>query len=240
MKEQTKTEEKKAPVNVYQKIQRVRVELVNLNLKQTGKNDYSKFTYFELGDFLPHLNKLMDEYGLMTRFVIQSKKGDNPEKAILEVFNSENPEEKVVFYSETAEVQIGKTKDGSGGATSIQNLGGKITYMRRYLLMSAFEIIESDIVDKQDQKEKAKPQIKPVPPIQVNKINKAATAEELLAVCKAIQKEIGADFAPALRIEYARRKKEIDAMPKAAPEPKKEEEVEVPDIPTEEEENVTG
>lgn len=134
--------------NVYQKIQSVRADLVALGLKKTGKNDYSNYTYYELGDFLPSLNKLMNDQGLCTRFVIQSKSGNSPEKAVLEVFNSAKPEEKITFYSETAEVEIGKKRDGSGGAESIQNLGGKITYMRRYLLMIAFEIIESDSVDR--------------------------------------------------------------------------------------------
>src|SRR3972149_9623008 len=116
--------------NVYQKIQKVRRQLVELNLKKSGKNEYSRFTYYELGDFLPSLNKLMDENGLTTRFIIPHK-----DKAILEVINSDKPEEKIVFMSPTAEVEIGKKKDGTGGADPIQNLGGKITYMRRYLLM---------------------------------------------------------------------------------------------------------
>jgi hypothetical protein len=66
----------------------------------------------------------------------------------LTVINASEPEEKIEFVSPTAEVEIGKKRDGTGGAEPIQNLGGKITYMRRYMLMTAFEMVESDIVEK--------------------------------------------------------------------------------------------
>lgn len=200
-------EETKKQTNVYQKIQKVRADLVKLNLKKTGKNTYSNFTYYELGDFLPTLNKLMDETGLMTRFVIQPKSGNNPEKAILEVFNSEKPEEKVVFYSETAEVEIGKKKDGTGGADRIQNLGGKITYMRRYLLMNAFEIVESDMVDSKNQTkteelELSEPEIK--------SIREAKDLEALANVCRDIKAKRGPKYQKSLMAHYTARKGELE------------------------------
>jgi len=190
--------------NVYKKIQHVRAELVKLNLKKTGVNSYSNFTYYELGDFLPTLNMLMDKYGLCTRFVIQPKNENNPEKALLEVVNSDNPEEAVVFYSETAEVEIGKKRDGSGGADKIQNLGGKITYMRRYLLMNAFEIIESDLVDD-------KPSSKyPLDDASLEKISKVKTLDELNSVCRSIKEVKGEKYQSALIVAYTAKKKELD------------------------------
>lgn len=205
MADETKT--KTPELNVYQKIQRVRAELVKLNLKKTGKNTYSNFTYYELGDFLPTLNKLMDEYGLFTRFVIQSKNGNNPEKAILEVFNSAKPEEKVSFYSETAEVEIGKKKDGTGGADRIQNLGGKITYMRRYLLMNAFEIVESDFVDKKDQGKNNNLEIDDA---EVKKIAEAKDLETLANVCRDIKAKKGPNYQKSLMEHYTKRKGELE------------------------------
>lgn len=191
--------------NIYQKIQHVRAELVKLNLKKTGRNTYSNFTYYELGDFLPTLNRLMDENGLMTRFVIQPKNNNTPEKAVLEIFNTDNPEERVTFYSETAEVEIGKKKDGTGGADAIQNLGGKITYMRRYLLMSAFEIVESDRVD---QKPPSKGE--DLDDESVKKISDAKTLDELAQVCRAIKEKKGPKYQKALMEVYTKRKGEIE------------------------------
>lgn len=148
----------------------------------------------------------MDEYGLFTRFVIQPKNAVSPEKAILEVINSGKPEEKVVFYSETAEVEIGKKKDGSGGADPIQNLGGKITYMRRYLLMNAFEIIESDRVDTQNQNNPAE---FPLDEESLKRISEAATLNELAEVCRAIKEKKGPKFQKALMDAYNQRKGEL-------------------------------
>lgn len=52
-------------LNLYQKIQRIRVELQKLKLKKSGTNKYAGFNYYELGDFLPALNKLADKYGVL-------------------------------------------------------------------------------------------------------------------------------------------------------------------------------
>jgi hypothetical protein len=206
-KPQTKAPEAGREMNVYEKIQRVRSELVKLNLKKTGKNTYSNFTYYELGDFLPTLNKLMDQVGLCTRFVIQSKKTDANEKAVLEVFNSRKPDEKVVFYSDTAEVEIGKKKDGTGGADRIQNLGGKITYMRRYLMMIAFEIVESDIVDQKDQNKNTDLEIDAD---EITKIKEAKDLESLANICREIKTKKGPKYQKSLMVYYTARKGELE------------------------------
>lgn len=132
-------------MNVYQKLQKVRVELQDKELKKTGRNTYSNFTYYELADFLPMVNVLFNDHGLVSKFDIKPGKH---EKAILTVINADEPSEQIKFISPTAEVEIGKKKDGTGGAEPIQNLGGKITYMRRYLLMTALEMVESDLVER--------------------------------------------------------------------------------------------
>jgi hypothetical protein len=131
-------------MNIYQKLIKARVELQDMKLRKTGKNDYSHYDYYELGDFLPAVNKLCEKHEIITRFnIIQN----GVEKAILTLYNASEPKEKIDFVAPTAEVEIGKKKDGTGGAEPIQNLGGKITYMRRYMLMTAFEMVESDMID---------------------------------------------------------------------------------------------
>jgi len=186
-------------MNVYQKIQEVRSELVKLNLKKTGKNTYSNFNYYELGDFLPSLNKLMGEIGLMTRFTMPDP------RAVLEVFNAVKPEEKIVFFIPTAEVEIGKTKDGTGGAQPIQNLGGQITYLRRYLLMIAFEIVESDAVDEKKQDFKYKLDTK-----SVAKIKKAKDLQELGEIAKSLKELKGPKYIKSLVECYTQKKEELE------------------------------
>ena len=132
-------------MNIYQKLATARVELQNMKIKKTGKNTYSGFSYYELSDFLVHINALNAQKGIVTRFNIIADCGK--EKAVLTLINVDEPQEKIDFTAPTAEVEIGKKKDGTGGAEPIQNLGGKITYMRRYMLFTAYEMVESDSVD---------------------------------------------------------------------------------------------
>ena len=121
-------------MNVYQKLQKCRVELQNMNLKKTGNNKFAGFTYFELSDFLPTINELCEKHGLFTRTSFTS------ELAMLEVINAEAPEEVILFTSPQAEATL-------KGCHAIQNVGAVETYQRRYLLMVAFEIVENDSLD---------------------------------------------------------------------------------------------
>lgn len=123
-------------MNIYQKLATARVELQDMKLKKTGKNQ--TMSYYELGDILPAVNGLCKKHDMMTRLNIVR---DGVEKAVLTVYNATDPNEKLDFVCPTAEAQLPRGQE-------IQNLGAKITYLRRYMLMTAFEIVESDMVDK--------------------------------------------------------------------------------------------
>lgn len=185
--------------NIYQKIQEVRVQLQNMNLKKSGKNTYSNFAYYELGDFLPQLNNLMLSNDIMTAFSIV--KTSEVEEAVLEVFNSSKPEEMVDFRLPTAEVEIGKKKDGTGGAEPIQNLGGKATYMRRYMMMIAFEIIESDYVDKN-------PITEEISDKDIEKIEAVKSLDELKVVYEDLNARLGKNFYKSI-VSHCQSKKKV-------------------------------
>ena len=121
-------------MNVYGKLAKCRVELQEAKLKKSGQNKYAGFSYFELSDFLPTANKIFDKNGLCPIFNIF---GD---KAVLNIFNVERPEEVITFESKIANLEL-------KGCNAIQALGGTITYMRRYLYMNALEIVENDSFD---------------------------------------------------------------------------------------------
>lgn len=135
-------------MNIYEKLQKVRVELQEMNLKKSGENTYAKYKYYELGDILPAINKLLME-NKMTAIV----KFDS-EYARLRIVNCEKPDEEIEFTSPMAEVTL-------KGAHDIQNLGAVETYQRRYLYMMAFEVVESDFFDATQGKEQAKQPQKP-------------------------------------------------------------------------------
>ena len=121
-------------MNIYEKIQTVKELLLKENLKKSGKNDYANYSYYELGDFLPSIIRLCTEQKLFTSISF-----DN-ESALLEIVNSENPEEKVIYTSPMRSLEL-------KGCNAIQSLGGVETYSRRYLYMNAFDIVENDMFD---------------------------------------------------------------------------------------------
>lgn len=121
-------------MNVYGKLQAARVRLQESNLKKSGENKFAGFKYFELGDFLPSINKIFEELKLSS-FINFTK-----EEAKLVIINSEKVDETIEFTCPVVDLTL-------KGANSIQNLGGTQTYLRRYLYMNALEIVENDEFD---------------------------------------------------------------------------------------------
>lgn len=121
-------------MNIYSKLQKMRVELQGMQLKKSGKNTFAGYSYYELGDFLPAINKMMDDNGVCA--VVSY----GTEYATLTLINAEKPEETITFTSPMWEAVL-------KGAHPIQNLGAMETYSRRYLYMTAFEIVEADALD---------------------------------------------------------------------------------------------
>lgn len=134
MSEKTTKEEKQ--LNVYQKLQKVRVDVQKLNIKKSGKNAYAGFTYFELKDFIPPVNELFDKYGLSSNFSIKDG------CALLYITDTDKLDDFILFESPIADAQL-------KGCTPIQSLGAVHTYMKRYLYLNALELTEDDMLDKE-------------------------------------------------------------------------------------------
>lgn len=121
-------------MNIYEKLQTMRVALQSKNLKKSGQNSFAKYSYYELADFLPAINQIMLENKVTSIITF------NSENAVLTLVNTEKPDEVITFASPMREAVL-------KGAHPIQNLGAIETYSRRYLYMTAFEIVESDTLD---------------------------------------------------------------------------------------------
>ncbi|MGL5151855.1 MAG: ERF family protein [Clostridium sp.] len=165
-------EEKKLK-NVYAKLQRARALLQKRELKKSGTNSFSKYNYFELSDFLYHINEICDELGLFTYTDITE------EIALLNIINTDEPTDSVVFSIPSANMEL-------KGGNAIQNIGAVQTYMRRYLYMSAFEIAESDIIDQQPQDEKSPKNTQEKKVAQGNKSNKQKDDDGLEALLEEV------------------------------------------------------
>jgi hypothetical protein len=145
-------------LNIYQKLQKSRVELQKSSMKKTGKNKFSNYEYFELGDFLPRINELMDKYGLTAIFLFEK------EEATLILIDTDKPDDNIKFSSPVAMAQL-------KGCHDVQNIGATQTYMRRYLYVMAFEIAEHDTVETSEKEvDLAEPTETAKQKIDVNKI----------------------------------------------------------------------
>lgn len=182
-------------MNIFEKLQKMRVDLQNMNIKKSGENKFAGYKYYELGDILPPINKLMLENSVTAIVTFGN------ELAELTLVNAEKPEELITFCSPMATASL-------KGAHDIQNLGAVETYQRRYLYMAAFEIVESDFFDAtQGMNEPKKPEPKKQKPKKVMsedmsaKLNEAVMAFASLTgtttkdVMQTIRKETG--FNPA-------------------------------------------
>ena len=157
--------------NIFDLLQNVRVELAEANLTKSGKNKFQNFDYFELKDFVPTATKLFKKYGLTPIFNIEVGQ-DGVEYAVLDIVKGDSTNEKIRFKSPTAE---------PSGNNPIQQLGAKITYLRRYLYLIALDIVENDAVDGADQNETRRSAVKYATPFQIERIfNEGKIIKDLL------------------------------------------------------------
>lgn len=154
-------EDNKKELELKKKIVKMRNK-ISEGLSKGGKNDYSKFKYFQLDDFIPETLKFCEEFNIYTKFEIKKEKRDLPNTSSLEIngdskleTTTNNFEFVEVAYLTVQDLDTGvlevyskETKEASvQGASAIQNLGAKSTYMKRYLYMDMLEIVENDQVD---------------------------------------------------------------------------------------------
>ena len=120
-------------MNVYQKLNKARLELQGTELTKSGHNKFAGYKYFELGDFLPTINRIFDKVGLCGVISFGS------ELATLTIVSVDDGS-KIEITSPMADAQL-------KGCHPIQNLGAVETYTRRYLWVTAMEIVEHDALD---------------------------------------------------------------------------------------------
>ena len=118
---------------VHKKLMNARMALQSMSLKKSGHNKFAGYQYFELGDFLPQINEIFHGQGLCG---VISYDSEYASLTITDVDDGTN----IVITSPMVEANL-------KGAHAIQNLGAVETYQRRYLWMTAMEIVEHDALD---------------------------------------------------------------------------------------------
>lgn len=120
--------------NVHQKYSEAVEKFHELKMDKSGKNNHMKFNFFELADFLPHILKIERGLGLKSHVTFPE------DRAQLIMVNLNDPADKIVFDSRMGKSNLPKAHD-------VQNLGSSHTYMRRYMYVLAYDILEKDGLD---------------------------------------------------------------------------------------------
>lgn len=115
------------------KLMKARLELLDTPLTKSGHNKFAGYKYFELGDFIPAIQKIFNDLQLCGVVSFGT------ELATLTITDLED--------NSTLEITSPMSTAALKGCHAVQNLGAVQTYIRRYLWVSALEIIENDVVD---------------------------------------------------------------------------------------------
>lgn len=183
-------------MNIYQKMQLIRKAIAEADIERSSKNAEKGFTYLELPDYLPLINKLGAEHGIMTHFNMTA------DEATLKVINTEKPEELLEW---TLPVKTYEMAD----AQEIQILKGTTTYMRRTLFEVAFEISVKDTVDAATG---GAPAVKEdaLDPRDIRTIEESSDVESLNVICQNIRHRKGFKSQNALLLKYTQQKNKLE------------------------------
>lgn len=136
--------------NLYQKINTVRKEFKDSDIKKSGENKFQNFKYFELSDIVPIAIELCNKHNLYTHIDIGTPL--YPNFASLYVIDIDNPNvdnNKVIYR-----LKLPSINDEGAFNSKIQDTGKMETYVRRYLYMLFLDIAIPDEVDGVDNRPK--------------------------------------------------------------------------------------
>ena len=120
-------------MSVHKKLMAARLELQGRKLNKSGHNKFAGYKYFELGDFLPSIQEIFAQQGLCG--VVSYL----PDVAVLTITDMDDG----TYIHINSPMSSAALK----GCHEVQNLGAVQTYLRRYLWVTAMEIVEHDALD---------------------------------------------------------------------------------------------
>ena len=174
-------------MSVHARMSLIKSELSKCKIPKSGHNKFGGFKYHELQDFMPFINDLNAKHGINTVPKFLEKQG----VCILKVINAENADDNYEIIIPFVHAEMLAKGGAPSNVDAIQRMGSTITYNRRYLYMSAYDIVESDSVDVAEptkpqapqpqspkpQTQKALPKVDFVKAVDAIKAGKATVAE---------------------------------------------------------------
>lgn len=128
-------------MTIYQKIVGIQKNLLQKELPKSGYNKFGNFRYHELEDILPTIFRECYNQELFIEFSFTN------ELAQLKIRNWNEPGESVI-----TSVPMPEIVPLNRGMNIMQSEGSYITYLKRYLLINMFLIVEKDVVDSDNVK----------------------------------------------------------------------------------------
>lgn len=160
-------------MNIYGKLAAARKQFHALDLKKTGKNNFAKYSYFELGDFLIPALEILHGHGLVPLISFSDS------QATLTVYEGDG-DGSLFINSPMRDANL-------KGCHPIQNLGAVETYQRRYLWVTLMEIVEHDALDSSEPVKPVAQNQNALPPRLAAKL---ATKEQKAAISDFKEREI--------------------------------------------------
>lgn len=130
-------------MSVLKKLMEARIKLQSTKIEKTGNNKFAGYKYMQLDDFLPATQEIFNNLGLCGVVSFHT------EEAVLTITDTDG--------GGAIQIKSPMSTCALKGAHEIQNLGAVQTYLRRYLWVTAMEIVEHDALD---SSEPLKPEVK--------------------------------------------------------------------------------
>ena len=136
MSERTKEE-----MNIYEKLTNMQNDLLEVNIPKSGKNKFGGFNYYELDDLLPPILILCKQYGCTLFFNFPTDVDGKCNRGTLHLVNWNDKTDEILV--EVPFPQLEKLPK----MNYAQSSGTYQTYMKRYLILHTFDIVEDEIID---------------------------------------------------------------------------------------------
>lgn len=189
-------------MSVYKKLNQLRIKFHAGQIKKSGSNDFAKFKYLQLDDFIVRALTICDEIGLCG---VVSYTADYASLRIVDV-------------DDGTEVEITSPMGSASlkGVHEVQNIGAVETYQRRYLWVTALEIVEHDALDASVGPTKGEAEAETAEAY-LNAINGAETSADLHSAFGAAWKSTSnKDRQSEYKTAYETRKSELTEHKEAA------------------------
>lgn len=158
--------------SIHARMALIKSELSKCKIPKSGHNKYAGFKYHELQDFMPFINELNAKHGVNTFPKFLEKQGI----CVLKLINADNAGDSYEIIIPLVHAEMLAKGGAPSNVDAIQRMGSTITYNRRYLYMSAYDIVESDSVDVVEPTKPTPQAPKPLPKVDFVKAVEAIKA----------------------------------------------------------------